>query len=155
MNLVRRAQVVAGVVVASAAAGASAGLLIAGCMIVTKLGHTQPATIWELIKLGSQTGALFGVLLGPPMVLGLLRRVPLRRLATDAFIAATYGGVVGFALSMAFAQPRPTVSLIVAGGVAGFSIAALRLWRRGRAYPTFSSPLGPYMEGTGRSTMRK
>jgi len=31
---------------------------------------------------------------------------------------------------MAFPQPRPVVSLVVAGSVAGLGIAALRLWSK-------------------------
>jgi hypothetical protein len=127
MNLIRRVQILAGVAVASAAAGAAAGLVVAGLMLTTNLGHARPSLIWELIKLGSQTGAGVGVLLGPPIILSMLRRVPLRRVGTDFLAATTYGGTLGLALSMAFPQPRPVVSLVVAGSVAGLGIAAFRL----------------------------
>ena len=132
MGLIRRLQVVAGVVVASAAAGATAGLLVAGLVVATKLGHPRPFVIWELVKLGSQSGAAFGVLVGPPTIVGLLRRVPLHRLSTETFVSTVYGGALGFALSMAFQQPRPLVQLVLMGSIAGFGLAALRLWGRFR-----------------------
>jgi hypothetical protein len=132
MNILRRLQVVAGVIAASAAAGAGAGLLVAGAILVTKLSHVRPTLVWELVQLGSQTGAAFGVLLGPPTILGLLRRVPLNRLARDILFGVTYGGVAGFALSLAFPQPRPAIPLILTGSLVGFSLAMLRLWARFR-----------------------
>jgi hypothetical protein len=142
MNIIRRLQVVTGVVVASAAAGATAGLVVAGVILATKAGHLHSNVVWEFLKLGSQSGAAFGVLLGPPTVLGLLRRVRLQRVITTTFLSATYGGVLGFALSMAFPQPRPLVSLVLMGSIAGFGLAALRLSRRFNAAqpPSASAP---------------
>ncbi|MEP7001535.1 MAG: hypothetical protein ABI969_13705 [bacterium] len=128
MNILRRLPVVAGVICASTAAGAAAGILVAGLMLTTQLGHLHSSFVWELLALGSQTGAAFGALLGAPVILGLLRRVPLDRLALHAFLSATYGGAVGFALSLAFAQPRPTVPLMLAGSCIAFAIATTRLW---------------------------
>ena len=130
MNLTRRGQIVAGVVVASAATGAAAGLIVAGLMLTTNLGHARPSLVWELVKLGSQSGAAVGALLGPPIILSVLRRVPIRRMGRDFLMATTYGGALGVASSMAFPQPRPVVSLVVAGSVAGLGIAALRLWAK-------------------------
>jgi len=130
MNLTRRLQVTAGVLVASTAAGATAGLLVAGLMLATKVGHASPSLIRELIALGSQSGALFGALLGPPVVLGLLRRVPIGRVVTSTVVSAAYGGAVGFALSLAFAEPRPTIPLILSGSIVGCGLAALHLWSR-------------------------
>lgn len=132
MNVTRRLTVGAGVVLASAAAGAAAGLIITGLMFLTDIGHARPALAWELVRLGTQTGALFGVLVGPPTILGLLRRVPLHRLVTETFVALTYGGIVGLALSMAFRQPRPIVPLVLSGSLAGFGFAVSRLWARYR-----------------------
>jgi hypothetical protein len=103
MNLTRRLQLVAGVVLSSAAAGAAAGLVVASVMLSTRIGHVRPSLIWELIELGSQTGALVGVVVGSPVILAFLRRVPLRRVATNSFLGASYGGTIGFALSLAFA----------------------------------------------------
>lgn len=130
MNLPRRLQVLGGVVVASAAAGATAGLLLAGLMLATKMGHARPSLAWELIKLGSQTGAVFGGILGPPAMFGLLRRVPLGRLALSTFLGTAYGGALGFSVSMAFAQPRPTILLTLLGSVAGFGLAVMHVRSR-------------------------
>lgn len=139
MNILRRLQIIAGVIAASAAAGAGAGLLVAGVILATKLGDVRPTTVWELLKLGSQTGAALGVLLGPPAIFGLLRRVPLNRLARDAFFGATYGGVIGFLISTAFRQPRPAIALILSGSLAGLGLATARLWARFREARNSSS----------------
>jgi hypothetical protein len=139
MKPLRRLQVVAGVVVVSAAAGATAGLLVVGVILATKFGHARPDLVWEFVKLGAQSGAAFGVLLGPPTILGVLRRVPLYRLLTATFASATYGGVLGFALSMAIPQPRPLVPLVLMGSITGFGLAALRLWARFREARTTTS----------------
>jgi hypothetical protein len=133
MNITRRLQILAGVVATCTAAGAGAGLLVAGVMLAMRLGHIHPALIWDLARLGTQTGAAFGAILGPPVVLGLLRRVPLHRVATEIFLGATYGGVCGLALSVGIAEPRPAIPLILTGAIAGFGVAAGRLWARHRA----------------------
>ena len=133
MKILRRLQVVAGIIGVSAVAGAAAGLLVAAAMLATQIGHARPTLIWELVKLGSQTGALFGVLVGPPTILGLLRRVPLDRMARNILIGVTGGGLAGFALSLAFAQPRPEIAFILSGSLVGFALATLRLRRSVRA----------------------
>jgi hypothetical protein len=86
-----------------------------------------------VIKLGSQAGASFGIVLGVPVTFALLRRVPLSRLALETFLATAYGGIVGFALSLPFAQPRPSIAFMLAGSCAGFGVAAVRLWMKFRS----------------------
>jgi hypothetical protein len=132
MRIMRRLQLIAGVTVGSAVAGALAGLAVASLMLTLRVDHASAAFIWELTKLGTQTGALAGVLLGPPVVFGLLRRVPLGRLAASNVLLAAFGGALGFAVSTAFQQPRPSIALILAGSVAGFSISSIRLWLKTR-----------------------
>lgn len=128
MNLLRRLQVVAGVVVACAALGAVSGVLVASALLLFGIGDIQPQFLSEVLKLGSQTGASLGIVVGAPVTFALLRRAPLSRIAVDSVVATTYGGLVGFALSLAFAQPRPTVGFMLTGGCVGFGIAAARLW---------------------------
>lgn len=132
MNILRRLEVIAGVVVASAAIGAASGVLVASTILVSRLGHITPQLLSEVIKLGSQAGASFGVLLGVPVTFILLRRVSLSRLALETLLATTCGGIVGFALSLPFAQPRPSSAFMLAGSCAGFGIAAVRLWMKSR-----------------------
>ena len=132
MSIRRRILVVAGVVAASSAAGATAGVLVAASSLLTGLSHVNPAWLWETVKLGCQTGAAFGVLLGPPITFGLLRRIPIGRLASETFASIVYGGLIGSVASLAFAQPRPTVPLMLAGSCIGFGFAALRLWAKAR-----------------------
>jgi hypothetical protein len=135
MNLSRRLQILAGIVAASAAAGAGIGLVVAGSMLLTRLGHVRPQLLWELVKLGSQTGVVFGALLGPPTILTFLRRVPLGRLTRDTLLGVTTGSIAGVALSFIFAQPRPAIPLILAGSVVGLGFATARLWARFRQAP--------------------
>ena len=132
LNAPRRLEVAAGVVVAGAAVGTLSGVLMASAMMTTRLGHVTPDFAGELIRLGSQTGAAAGVLIGAPVTFTLLRRAPLSHIATDVFLAATYGGLLGFASSFVFAQPRPTVALVFVGSCAGVVAAAARLWSRFR-----------------------
>jgi hypothetical protein len=73
--------------------------------------------------------------LGVPVTAVLLRRVPLLRLASHTFLASTYGGILGFAASLPFAQPRPSIGFMVAGSLLGFAAAALRLYLQHRANP--------------------
>jgi hypothetical protein len=89
--------------------------------------------LWELVALGSQAGATFGVLVGTPLTFLLLRRVPLLRIAANAFMAATYAGIVGYAFSLPFSQPRPSVGFMLAGSCAGLAVAAVHLWRKFRS----------------------
>jgi hypothetical protein len=104
-------------------------------MLLTRFGHVSSGLVWELVKLGSQSGAGLGIVVGPPIVFGFLRRVPIRRIATDTLVGLLYGGICGYALSLPFAQPRPVVPLIVVGACAGFAAAALRLWALHRDKP--------------------
>jgi hypothetical protein len=127
MNILRRVQVVSGVVAATAAVGAVSGMIVASALLTMRIGHIRPSLLWELAALGSQTGAVVGVVLGAPLTLGLLRRVPLRRIAADVFASATYGGIVGYALSLGFAQPRPSVPLMLAGSCVGVAMASAQL----------------------------
>jgi hypothetical protein len=135
MNIVRRVQVAAGIVSASAAIGAISGIIIASTMLLVRPGHISSQLLSEVFALGSQAGATFGVLLGVPVTAVLLRRVPLVRLASHTFVASTYGGIVGFALSLPFSQPRPSVGFMVVGACVGFAAAALRLYLQHRANP--------------------
>jgi hypothetical protein len=144
MNVSRRFRILAGIVAASGAAGAGVGLVVAGSMLLTKLGHIRPQLLWELVKLGGQTGAVFGELLVHPTILAFLRRVPLGRLTRDMLFGVTTGGVAGVALSLTFAQPRPAIPLILAGSVVGLGLATSRLWARFReaSQPTSVSAAG-------------
>jgi hypothetical protein len=135
MNLLRRVQVAAGIVISSAAIGAISGIVVASVMLLVRPTHISPQLISEVFKLGSQAGATFGIILGLPVTAALLRRVPLLRLASHTFLATTYGGILGFALSLPFAQPRPSVGFMLVGSCVGFGVAALRLYLQNRANP--------------------
>ncbi len=128
MSLLRRVQVICGVVVATAAVGAVSGVLVASALLTMRMGHTRLSLLSEVVALGSQAGASIGVMLGAPLTFALLRRVPLGRIARDVFIAATYGGILGYAASLPFAQPRPSVAFMLAGSTIGVGMAAARLW---------------------------
>jgi hypothetical protein len=135
MNVLRRIQVAAGIVSGSAAIGAVSGVIVASTMLLLRPGHITPQFLSEVLALGSQAGASFGILFGVPVTAVLLRRVPLLRLASHTFLASTYGGILGFAASLPFAQPRPSIGFMVAGSLLGFAAAALRLYLQHRANP--------------------
>jgi hypothetical protein len=142
MHILRRIQVAAGVVIASASVGAVSGVLVASTMLFVRFSHVHRELIVEVVKLGGQTGAALGIVLGVPITFALLRRVPLTRIAANMMLSATYGGILGFGLSLAFAQPRPTVGFMMAGGTLGAIVAAVRLWsshRDLRRAPVLSS----------------
>ena len=132
MNILRRTQVVAGVVVGTAAVGALSGVVVASALLSMRMGHIHPSFLREVAVLGSQTGAAVGVLLGTPLTFAFLRRVPLFRIATNASSMATYGGIAGYAASLPFSQPRPTIAFMLAGGCLGLAVAAVRSWAQSR-----------------------
>jgi len=132
MRLLRRVQIGAVVIGGAAIVGAAAGVIVASALLTMRFGHIRPSFLAEIWTLGWQTGAAAGALLGAPLTLVLLRRVPLGRLAAHVFLAAAAGGVTGYALSLSFAQPRPSVSLMLLGSCVGVGVAAIRLWGRFR-----------------------
>jgi len=141
MNILRRVQVVAGTVAATAVVGAVSGIVVASALLAMRLAHISPQLLWEVLKLGGQTGAAFGVMLGAPLTFALLRRAPLSRIASSAFVAATVGGFLGYAISLPFAQPRPSVDFMLTGSCLAVGMAAARLWAKFRgAHNTTAVP---------------
>lgn len=80
----------------------------------------------ELFALGSQAGAVLGVLLGPIAAFGFMRRVTLGRLLAATTLGATRGGFVGFVAGALVLPHGLAIASVISGGVVGFGVAALR-----------------------------
>jgi hypothetical protein len=122
----RVALVALGLIPAGAAAGALAGAL--GAMIwVTASQGLGAAPIPLLLGVAGIVGGILGAVILPIAGFTLLRYVPLGRALAETIVATALGGAIGVQLLGAW---------WLAGPLAGFGVAATRLWalaRRGRA----------------------
>lgn len=131
MKLQRKFFVTAGLAGIGAAVGSIAGIAFTGVVFATSPQHsTQFAA--ELLRLGTQSGAVLGALLGPPTALTLLRRVPLSRLLLHGAVGASLGAIAGVAAGRLDSSPGYSLTLTLAMSVAGFGLAAGQLWWRYR-----------------------
>lgn len=110
------------VVTLGAIAGGAMGLLL------TAIGDALlPGTATlprpRIYGIGAAVGAIYGALIGTPIALLMLRRVPLWRATVETAAAAGLGTVVGRFVPMPFASAAAAVAF-----------ALLAAWRLRRAY---------------------
>jgi hypothetical protein len=126
----RVALVALGLIPAGAVAGALAGVL--GAMIwATAAEGLRVAPIPLLLGVAGAFGAVLGAVILPVAGFTLLRYVPLGRALAETIVATALGGALGMQLLGAW---------WLAGPLAGFGVAATRLWAlarraRQRQYP--------------------
>jgi hypothetical protein len=114
----RVALVALGLIPAGAAAGALAGAL--GAMIwVTASEGLRAAPIPLLLGVAGIVGGILGAVILPIAGFTLLRYVPLGRALAETIVATALGGAIGVQLLGAW---------WLAGPLAGFGVAATRLW---------------------------
>jgi hypothetical protein len=118
----RVALVALGLIPAGAAAGALAGAL--GAMIwVTASEGLRAAPIPLLLGVAGIVGGILGAVILPIAGFTLLRYVPLGRALAETIVATALGGAIGMQLLGAW---------WLAGPLAGFGVAATRLWALAR-----------------------
>lgn len=119
----RTIKVVGGVIIASTAVGALAGIT-AAALLALALGAGNALFDPQIYAFTGSLGAGCGAILGPAFAFGFLRRVPLGRLFAETGAATVVGAIAGF-----FLLPSGIVVTVGAGAV-GFAAAAARLaWR--------------------------
>jgi hypothetical protein len=122
----RVALVALGLIPTGAAAGALAGELGAMIWLTAADGlHAVPDPL--VLGVAGVVGAFLGAVILPVAGFTLLRHVPLGRALAETIVATALGGAVGMQLLGTW---------WLAGPLAGFGVAAIRLWalaRRGRA----------------------
>jgi len=118
----RVALVALGLIPAGAMAGALAGAL--GAMIwVTATQGLHAAPIPLLLGVSGIFGAILGAVILPVAGFTLLRYVPLGRALAETIVATALGGAIGVQLLGGW---------WLAGPLAGFGVAATRLWALAR-----------------------
>jgi len=120
----RVALVAFGLIPAGAAAGALAGALAMIC--VAAMQGLRAAAVPLALGVAGVVGAILGAVILPVAGFTLLRYVPLGRALAETIIGTALGGAIGVHL---------LGGLWLAGPIAGFGVAATRLWalaRRGR-----------------------
>ena len=127
----RVALVALGLIPAGAVAGALAGALGAMIWVTAAEGLHAPPII-PLLGVGGIVGSVLGAVILPVAGFTLLRYVPLGRALAETIVATALGGAIGVQLLGPW---------WLAGPVAGFGVAAIRLWAlarrgRGRQYAT-------------------
>jgi hypothetical protein len=123
MRIARIATVGVGVTLGCIGAGAAAGVLCVGILGLLSEGPRGLVVGVELYEFAAIIGGICGLLVGPLVAFGFLRRVPLGRLFLETALGATLGGLLGLALNMAF----PALLWVAVGG---FGVAVAHLaWR--------------------------
>jgi hypothetical protein len=118
----RVALVALGLVPAGAAAGALAGAL--GAMIwLTAAEGLHPAPIPFFLGVAGIFGGMLGAVILPVAGFTLLRYVPLGRALAETIVATAVGGAIGMQFLGVW---------WLAGPLAGFGVAATRLWALAR-----------------------
>lgn len=123
------------VVLLAGLAGALTGFLLTMIGDVLSEGRTI-GNVWRIYGVGALLGAIFGAMVGTPIALLMLRRVPLWRATVETAAAAGLGTVVGrfIPIPLGFA-------------VGAVVLALLAAWRLRRAY----SPAGDVAPPPARS----
>jgi hypothetical protein len=104
---------------------------VVGAVIALGALARGPATVTATLVLavaifGGALGAAFGLIAGPGLAFGLLRRVPLvRAIGEPAFAAGATTSLVFFA--------TPNVLIVLGLSLAAATLSAVRLWRRSPA----------------------
>jgi len=118
----RVALVALGLIPAGAAAGALAGALGAMIWLAAAAGLHATAVPF-LLGVAGIFGAILGAVILPVAGFTLLRYVPLGRALAETIVATALGGAIGVQLLGAW---------WLAGPLAGFGVAATRLWALAR-----------------------
>jgi hypothetical protein len=118
----RVALVALGLIPAGAAAGALAGALGAMIWLAAAEG-LQAAPVPLLLGVAGIFGGILGAVILPVAGFTLLRYVPLGRALAETIVATALGGAIGVQLLGAW---------WLAGPLAGFGVAATRLWALAR-----------------------
>lgn len=118
----RVALVALGLIPAGAVAGALAGALGAMIWLAAAEGFLA-APVPLLLGVGGILGAILGAVILPVAGFTLLRYVPLGRALAETIVATALGGAIGVQVLGAW---------WLAGPLAGFGVAAARLWALAR-----------------------
>ena len=118
----RTSKVVGGIIVASSAVGALAGMVTAA-LIALVFGATRELLNPGIYRFAGSIGAVCGAVLGPVFAFGFMRRVPLGRLFAETGAGTVVGGLAGLSLPLGLTG----IGGIAAAGAAGFVAAAARL----------------------------
>jgi hypothetical protein len=118
----RTSKVVGGIIVASSAVGALAGIITAA-LIALVFGATRELLNPAIYGFAGSIGAACGAVLGPAFAFGFMRRVPLGRLFAETGAGTVVGGLAGLLLPLGLTG----IGGIAAAGAAGFVVAAARL----------------------------
>src|SRR5690242_19134315 len=96
-RLSRIVDVTAGLAVAGAVGGAVSGALIAALLMVIRAGFATFFSLGTLVALGAAAvvGTLIGLVAGPLLSWGILRRVPLGKALLATAIGTVSGAVLG------------------------------------------------------------
>jgi hypothetical protein len=116
----RTTRVVGGIILASAAVGALAGITTVALLALAFGAFSQLLDL-RIYAFAGSIGAGCGAILGPAIAFGFLRRVPLGRLFAETGAATVVGAIAGL-----FLLPSSLVATVGAGAV-GFAAAAARL----------------------------
>jgi hypothetical protein len=131
----RTTRVVGGIILASTAVGALAGITTV-TLLALAFGALSKLLDPRIYAFAGSIGAGCGAILGPAIAFGFLRRVPLGRLFAETGAATVVGAIAGL-----FLLPPGLVATVGAGAV-GFAAAAARLaWSYRR--PRESAELPP------------
>jgi hypothetical protein len=127
MRLQRKVFVTIGLAGIGAAVGTIAGVAFAGIAFATS-SHRSAELAAEVFKLGTQSGAFCGAVLGPLTAFTILRRVPLGRFLWHGALGASLGAIAGIVAQRLDSAPGHSLALILAMSVGGFGLAATHLW---------------------------
>ena len=116
----RATKVVGGIIVASSAVGALAGITTVA-LLALAFGALSELLDLSIYAFAASVGAGCGAILGPAVAFRFLRRVPIGRLLAETGAATVVGAIVG-----PFLLPLGIVAMVGAGAV-GFAAAAARL----------------------------
>jgi hypothetical protein len=130
----RTTRVVGGIIVASSAVGALAGITTVA-LLALAFGALSQLLDLRVYAFAGSIGAGCGAILGPAFAFGFLRRVPLGRLFAETGAATVVGAIAGL-----FLLPLGIVAMLGAGAV-GFAAAAARLaWSYRRRHEPVELP---------------
>jgi hypothetical protein len=116
----RTTKVVGGIILASTAGGALAGITTVA-LLALAFGPLSGLLDLRIYAFAGSIGAGCGAILGPAFAFGLLRHVPLGRLFAETGAATVVAAIAGL-----FVLPPGIVATVSAGAV-GFAAAAARL----------------------------
>jgi MFS family permease len=105
----RTSKVVVGIIVASTAVGALAGITTVA-LLALAFGALSQLLDLRVYAFAGSIGAACGAILGPAFAFGFLRRVPLWRLFAETGAATVVGAIAGLFLCRPVSPPRPPLA---------------------------------------------